>query len=289
MSFRYSRAMSNGGSISGLDIQNDALRAVCPSIFATEAHESRSARFAPIPTVSVLDGLRKEGFQVVSAQQARTRVAGKADYTKHMMRLRHRSLTNDNAEAFEVVLLNANDGTAAYQMLAGCFRFVCANGLISGDKFDDVKVRHSGNVIDDVIEGTYRVLDNSQRLLGNIDAFKGTTLSRDEAMVFADAAHVLRFPMVADDAGNMVSHAPISPALLLNARRSEDRDSSLWTTFNRVQENVIRGGLAGHTQNAAGHTRRATVRAVNGIDQTKALNQALWTLTERMAELKNAA
>src|SRR4029079_1457537 len=132
------------------------------------------------------------------------------DYTKHCVRMRHQSLSNDKSEAFEVVLTNANDGTSAYQMFAGCFRFVCMNGLISGDKFDDVKVRHSGNVVDDVINGTYRVLDNSQRLLSTVDAFKSVTLTRDEAMIFADAAHTLRFPMVANDDGELVSHAPVS-------------------------------------------------------------------------------
>ena len=34
--------------------------------------------------------------------------------------------------------------------------------------------------------------------------------------------------------------------------------------------------------------KRRTVREVSGIDQGKALNRALWTLTERMAELKEA-
>jgi hypothetical protein len=55
-----------------------------------------------------------------------------------------------------------------------------------------------------------------------------------------------------------------------------------------VQENVIRGGIAGRTIDANGNRRRSTTREVQGIDQNRALNRALWTLAERMAELKAA-
>ena len=53
-----------------------------------------------------------------------------------------------------------------------------------------------------------------------------------------------------------------------------------------VQENVIRGGISGRVRTADGRTRRQRTRAVAGIDQKKALNRTLWTLTEKMAELK---
>lgn len=43
---RYMRGMSNGGFATGKALTDDELRARVPSIFATEAHESRSERFA---------------------------------------------------------------------------------------------------------------------------------------------------------------------------------------------------------------------------------------------------
>jgi hypothetical protein len=63
---RFTRGMSVGSQILGRNeaLTDDQLRAAVPSIFATEAHESRSARFTPIPTIKVLDGLRAEGFAV---------------------------------------------------------------------------------------------------------------------------------------------------------------------------------------------------------------------------------
>ena len=62
----------------------------------------------------------------------------------------------------------------------------------------------------------------------------------------------------------------------------DDRAPDLWTTFNRVQENIIKGGVRG--RNATG--KRVTTRAVNGIDQDIKLNRALWVLAEEMRKLK---
>ena len=43
-------------------LTNDQLFRLAPSIFAVEKHVSRSARYTYIPTIEVIDGLRKEGF-----------------------------------------------------------------------------------------------------------------------------------------------------------------------------------------------------------------------------------
>jgi hypothetical protein len=289
MSFhRYGRSFKVGSAITarGNDpLSNDDLMRAAPSIFATEAHESRSARFAPVATVQVLEGLRREGFEPFSAMQARTRDESRKEFTKHLLRLRHRGITNDAGQAFEIVLVNANDGTAAYQMLPGFFRMVCANGLIAGDTFEGVKVRHSGDAVGDVIEGAYRVLGDAPKIADQVDSFRSLTLNRDERQVFAEAAHMIRFPDHYAE-GDDRTETPIRADQLLTARRYDDRAADLWTTFNAVQENVIRGGISAMGRNATGQRRRVTTREVNGIDQNRSLNRALWTLTEKMAQLK---
>jgi hypothetical protein len=285
---RFTRGMSVGSQILGRGeaLTDDQLRAAVPSIFATEAHESRSARFTPIPTIKVLDGLRAEGFAPFGAQQARTRVEGKAEYTKHLLRLRHRSLANATGEAFEIVLVNANDGTSAYQMIPGFFRMVCANGLMTGETFNEVKVRHSGDAVGAVIEGAFQVLQDAPRVTEQVAGFKAVTLTEAERGAFAEAAHVLRFPKAHEATP---SPAPIAPEALLRPRRAADRGADLWSAFNVIQENVIRGGQRGQVVATNGALRRASVREITGIDQGRALNRALWVLTERMAELRSKA
>jgi hypothetical protein len=74
----------------------------------------------------------------------------------------------------------------------------------------------------------------------------------------------------------------VTESQLLTPRRIDDRASDLWTTFNRVQENMIKGGL--RARNKSGHS--TTTRAVKGIDQNVKLNRALWQLAEGMRKLK---
>lgn len=75
---------------------------------------------------------------------------------------------------------------------------------------------------------------------------------------------------------------------MLAPRRHADAGNDLWRTFNRVQENAIRGGMSAWDRDAAGHRRRTTTRDVNGIDADVRINKALWMLGERMAQIKNA-
>lgn len=89
----FTRPMLRGAHFHNPVMSDDMLRKVAPSIFATEAHDSRSARYTYIPTVDILNGLRREGFQPVAAMQSRARDESKRDHTKHLIRLRHESTT----------------------------------------------------------------------------------------------------------------------------------------------------------------------------------------------------
>jgi hypothetical protein len=260
-------------------LTDDQIRAVAPSIFATDAHHSRSDRYTFVPTVDVLAGLRREGFQPFMVGQSRTRVADKREFTKHMIRLRHESQINAG-EANEIILINSHDGTSSYQMLAGMFRFVCMNGLVCGDISSDIRVRHKGNIVDDVIEGAFTVVDNFREVEEKRDTMKAITLNPQEQRVLATAALHTKY-----EPDERTGAFPIQEAQILRPRRWEDDSADLWSTFNRLQENLIKGGIRGRATTG----RRTTSREVTGIDQNVKINKALWTLAEGMAQLKAAA
>lgn len=269
-------------------LSEDEMRRVAPSIFATTAHHSRSDRFAPIATIEVLRGLSREGFSVVGAKQCVARLDDRRNFTKHMVRMRR---LDENTKyqvgdtVFEVLLKNANDGSAAYDLLAGLFRIRCLNSLVSQtDDMESLRVRHSGDAVNKVINGTYRVLDTAEQSLKAPQDWPQITLAREEQQIFAEAAHTLRF---ADAEGKI--ETPVKPAQLLIARRPEDQNNDLWTTFNRVQENAVKGGLTAMGYDANMRPRRSTTREVKGIDQDVKLNRALFTLASKMAQLKQAA
>lgn len=256
-------------------LNDDQILRFAPSIFATEKHDSRSSRYTVIPTINVLNALRKEGFLPFMVAQTRTRDQDKRGHAKHMIRMRHVNQV-DTKQANEIVLLNSHDGSSSYQMIAGVFRFVCENGMVVGDIAEDIRIRHSGDIIDNVIEGAFRVLDNFELVDQNRESMQSILLKPEEQKIFAETAISLKYD-------TEIQPAPITDTDVLRAKRMADDQNDLWTTFNRIQENLIRGGIRARTAN--GNITRT--REVKGIDQNVKLNRALWTLAEKMRELKS--
>ena len=235
------------------------MRRAAPSIFAARPHVSRSERFRAIPTIEVLRGLEKEGFFAVGARQSASRDASKTDYTRHMIRLRRL----DNARQYrvgdavcEIILRNANDGTSAYELMAGLFRIRCLNSLVAQiATIDSIKVRHSGDALAKVIDGTYRVLGQAEAVLAAPQDWSRIALDDDAKAALAASAHALRF----GDADGKVK-TPIRPEQLLTPRRADDRADDLWTVMNVIQENVMRGGLSARAPATIGPARTLAAR-----------------------------
>jgi hypothetical protein len=187
----------------------------------------------------------------------------------------------------EVAMINAHDGTTAYKLVAGLFRMLCCNGLIipeSPGSVSEINIRHMGdNIVRDVIDGSFRVLGESQRNIETASRWSQLQLSDGEQTALAIGAHYARF---ADAAGEI--DTPIQPAQLLRARRGEDQKNDLWTVFNRVQENAVKGGLTGVASDIQGRRRRVSTREVKGIDGNLNLNKAIWKMAEHLAALKSA-
>jgi hypothetical protein len=271
-SFRYGSPMLRADS----PLSDDQIRRVAPSIFADGKHESRSERYTYIPTIEVLRGLRNEGFQPFMICQTRVRDESKREFTKHMLRLRHADqITGEEAD--EIVLLNSHDGTSSYQMIAGTFRFVCQNGMVAGYDIADIRVPHKGNVVQNVTNGAFDVLDGFDLIREQKDGMRAVTLDRDEQHALARSALALRY-----DPTDAEAPAPITESQLLSPRRFEDRRDDLWTVFNRVQENLTKGGLHGRSRSG----RAMSTRPITGIDENVRLNRALWMLADVMRQMK---
>ena len=283
---RYTSSSKQTVFRSDYPLSNETIARYAPSVLAAEPHESRGERYTFIPTISVLDGLRAEGFQPFEVRQTRCRDAGKREHTKHLVRLRHLDtgpVVFGGKEIPEIVLLNSHDGSSSYQLMSGLFRMVCSNGLIAGDICDDIRIRHSGNVVQDVIEGSFRVLDNIKMVGERVDAYKSIELTRSEQLLLAEAATDVRWGSD-PETGN--SLAPIHNVdQIIQPRRWEDKKRDLWTTFNVIQENVIQGGISGRS--ASG--RRTRTREVSGVNENVRLNKALWKLADEFAKIKTAA
>ncbi len=247
----------------------ELFRAV-PSIFTETKHDSRSDRYTYIPTITLLDNLKREGFQPFFACQTRVRDLSKREHTKHMLRLRREGQITGN-QVPEIILLNSHDGSSSYQMLPGLFRAVCQNGLICGETFGKVRVPHKGDVVERVIEGAYEVLGIFGRVDEKREEMQQLMFPPPAQQALAKAALTYRF---GDE------HQPVTESQILSPRRWQDESPDLWTTYQRIQENLIKGGLRGRNV----HGRNQQTRAVRGIDGDVKLNRALWVMAETMLE-----
>src|SRR5438067_1998165 len=126
------------------------------------------------------------------------------------------------------------------------------------DTFKEVRVRHQGDVIGNVIEGTYEVMKEAIKLLEHAETMGTMELTQPEKNIFAEVVHQLRF-----DGDESLTKEAIKPEQFLKPRRyQENGKNDLFTAFNVVQENVIKGGLRGWTRDRQGHIKRASTREI---------------------------
>ena len=137
-------------------------------------------------------------------------------------------------------------------------------------------------VVGNVIDGTYEVMKEAKQLLEHAEHMGSVELTQPEKMIFAEVAHQLRF-----DGDDSLAKEAIKPDQFLRPRRyQENGKNDLFTMFNIIQENAIKGGLRGWARDGKGYAKRVTTREIKSIDQNNALNRALWTLAEKMMQLK---
>jgi hypothetical protein len=252
-------------------LDNQALARLAPSIFAEAPHGKMTTRYHMVPTY-------QGGVQFARHEVRFRHVATMARLAT--LRAMHSSLTNKhtfvNDEVFdEIVLTNAHDGSTLFGLEHGMFRVACLNGLIvclgAGER---VQIRHNASIVDNVIEGATRLLNETEQLVIAREEMRALTLDKEDQVQFAEAALQLRYE----------GQAPLTPEALLAPRRIEDTVPSLWHTFNVVQENMIKGGVRGHTVNTG---RRMTTRGISGITQDHAVNRMLWNLAQAARNMKD--
>ena len=224
-----------------------------------------SSKYNFVSTEAILDALKPIGFGVSSyeRQRVKTNADDRYGFEKHMIRLR-RFADIGKSDAAEIILTNSHDLTAAFSLFVGIYRLVCSNGLVASSKDYGFTLKHNSNA-DDIIDASFRVIDQANNLLPIIDDMKAIVLSNDQRMLFADAALSLKYDDHSlDDCRKVVD----------TVRRFDDKDKSLWTTFNVVQENIIKGGIRLPSKQSK------KSRAVTSINANLSINKGLWQIAE---------
>lgn len=259
----------------------DTVASLAPSIMTRKPFEGLSDRYQPYPTVDFIRDIAKQGWYPVTAVEVRVKNGNRAGFQKHMIRFEHPECKLNDKEFLQLLIVNSTDGRCAYQASLGIWRCVCSNGMIVGDSFcQSPKIRHLGHKYQDIIDVSSQVLSQAPAIASNMGAMKDILLTQDERDAFAFAVSDL---IVDDD-------KTIPPYQILRPRRIEDKsiENTLWGTLNIAQENVIKGNIRVIEKDAPRWARGKKKRAVKSIDKDVKLNKALWTLAEKMKEIKLA-
>lgn len=225
-----------------------------------------SDRYAFIDTKQVVQDMRDLGYEVAGFRRPRFRTnAGSFGLHEVDFRL-PKDIAKPAAETPRVLFLNTYDGSRRAQIITGVFRLICLNGLIAGSTLQNEKFLHLGNYEEDLVEQIGSAGETAVKAFDQIERYRGQNLSKAEAMWMAKRAVELRTPEGAK--------FEISPSNVLLARRREDVRSDLWTTFNRIQENLLKGGIPATDENG----KMRTMRGVTQIQKSNDLNRDLWDL-----------
>lgn len=262
-------------------LSNEQIIELAPAAGAVAPHEGVSSRYSFVPTLRAVDIIRSIGWIPVHAKQSSVRKEDRQGYQKHIIRFQMKGLKVSDQERVDLMMYNSHDRGCAFHLIASIWRKVCGNGLMVAADLFNFSHKHIGFDSDAFAHSAQQIAANAGEIATEVETLKAIELQPNEKGVFAQAAHQL----VYDDP----QEAPIRAEQLLKERRYDDKGHDLWSTFNVIQENILKGGLHGRKRGSNGRLRYQKTRAVKAIDRDIKLNKSLWLLTEKMAELKIAA
>jgi len=217
-----------------------------------------SDKYAVINTRDLIEHLESAGHVITKFDASRVKDKSKEGFQKHLIRLKPANMEMRNGLMPELIISNSYDGTSSLKIKLGLFRLVCSNGLIVGTNYQSISLRHSSASLDRIIPSLDIVASQSKKMIDQAQSWEGLKLTEAEALEFAG--------LIAPQFGETVLADS-----LLRARRAEDQDLNLWTVFNRIQENVLRGGFR-YISNSGVRTGRD----IKSLDRVVSVNQGLW-------------
>jgi len=99
--------------------------------------------------------------------------------------------------------------------------------MVSDAEIDAINIAHKGNIVGEVIEGSYKLIADTKKSLGAVRNWTQLQLTDGKQRAFADSAHAIRF---ADADGKITAprSVPLTPraAEVLQRRQSCGRAST---------------------------------------------------------------
>jgi hypothetical protein len=226
-----------------------------------------SKRYEFFPTYKVIEFMADHGFEASRMQGLSRKVSKNPEYAKHLVTFRKFGQMTLDDGVPELVFVNSHNRSSSANLMVGFFRWACSNGCIFGKFTDQSRILHtSNNPFDDLLQLIEMGVQSIDDKIKRITDMKNIFLSYEDQQEYAEDAARLRG--VSD------------PRELMYAHRSEDRSNSLWMTYNKAQEALLRGKYSQFNP-AKGHRK---ARPIGSVAETVRINTKLWKITERFLE-----
>jgi hypothetical protein len=190
-----------------------------------------SDRYNVITTQSIIDRLQLQGFELADYNEARYRDTEKKDKVRHMVRM---SIDSTSGLRRDIVIFNSYDSSTSLRLNFGAYREVCMNTLCFGDNLlPEMRIKHTHqnpfDRIDEYSDSIRATLEHEAHIRQKME---NTRFSAYDIEQFARRAIDIR-----ESDLSLI----LDPNDLNTVQRTEDIGKNLWFTFNRMQENLIKG------------------------------------------------
>lgn len=261
----------------------DEIRVRAPAVYATDVASNLSSRYGSFSTANTIDILNDYGYQVSQAAQINARTISK-QHGQHLLAFAKPQAPNMPDQP-EIILYNSHDGKSAMKLFAGIFRFICSNGMITGEGDIDKLDHYKSNLdsFEDLLNITIGKLETVSNVSENL---KNITPDRGQVLQFARRALETRYDShdTPKELRERNVYTPRTINEILQPERPEDARNDGWTIFNRVQESIIRGGM--HVIGPRKTRGRSfegykQVKALSSIKETIDVNRNLWNIAQQ--------
>jgi hypothetical protein len=264
-----------------------------PAVFTAGHAEGLSSRYGEVSTAKAISILADCGWHPTQAAQKRSRTLAGQSYAEHMISFAKPGLDflNGDNDRPEIILYNSHNGSSSLRLFAGLYRFICSNGIVAGQGFES-RLRHTSGSVRGFEQLLYDTAEMLPGMIHTVELLRSIRPSPATVQEMAKRAGSLRWEW--SDFGE----PDLKPGVyfnryttwdLINARRYGDSGMDAWTVFNRMQENLIRGGIMIQSvteSNPYGKLRAA--RPIGSVSENIRVNRALWDMTLEMAEIEPA-
>ena len=230
-----------------------------------------SKHYSFVPTIKVVNDLRKLGYECVDAVQVKARKKSTNGYQKHMLTFEHPKYKVEGATEYpQLLLTNSHDGGNSFSLSAGIFRLVCSNGLvIKTEDYGSARLVHKGYSFEAIRELVNKFNVTVDEVLSKVTAMKKVELTKTQQIEFAKQAALLRFTAKSYNEDNIADVVDLDG--LLNVERKEDKGNGLWEVYNRVQESIVQGKF----HYVGGNKKSRKARPIKNFKQSISVNQKL--------------